>query len=119
MDKITIELSVENGQGKVQILKKGKPIPHLYGFDMSFDPRKGQLSFIGKRHAVDRAGQCYVDAETNDTALESIDMLAYFDRSFCIKERVNQALQELEFAMKNIHDTSFYNTNKLFEQYGV
>jgi hypothetical protein len=119
VEKITIEITAENGQGKVSIRHNDQPIPNLFGFDISFNQRLGQLSFAGHRLATDEAGQYFIDPETKETALEDVNMIAFFNKDYRIKERIKRTLQELEFAMKNIHDTSFHNTQKLFEKYGV
>jgi len=117
-DKLTIEITLENNQGKIEVLHNGKAILNIDKFTAEFDRSGGTFKFPAVRLDTDKAGQYYVD-DKGETAKENIDLLNFLNPDFVIREKVNSTLKELEFALKNIHDTAFYNTTKLFEQYGL
>ena len=119
MEKLTIEIITEKDKGTVVLRCNGEALQNIKGFDLHFDPDKNTCQMSGMKLSTDRAGQYYVDPETKGTAVEKTDLLLYLLPNYRINERVKRTQQELEFAMVNIHDTSFLNTQKLFEQYGV
>lgn len=119
MEKLTVEIITKNNKGTVILKVNGETLHNIKGFNLVFDPDKNKCTMSGMKLSTDRAGQYYVDQETKGTAIEEADLLLYLIPNYRISERVKRTQQELEFAMVNIHDTSFLNTQKLFEQYAV
>lgn len=118
METLAVEVKVQDSNGMVEVVCNGKAIPNLTKFHAEFDKATGQFRFAAERYVLDKAGQ-YVISADGQQVTEPIDLLSYLNTNWRIRERVKQTMMEIEFALKNIHDTSFYNTNKMFEMYGV
>jgi len=118
MEKLSIEIRVEGDKGQVEVLCNGKAVPNLTKFKAEFDKNTGLFQFGGERLSLNEAGQYYVD-DKGETAHEPINMLDYLNPFWRIRESVKRTLQEIEFSLMNIHDTSFHNTKLLFDEYGI
>ena len=114
--KIEIIMESNGNKGDIKLLHNGKIVPNLFGFNMNFNSRANEMSFTGKRLATDRYGQYFVDPETKETAVEDINLLTFFSDEAIVREKVTNAMKEVEWALKNVRDTTLLNARKMIER---
>lgn len=114
--KIEIVMESDKNKGDIKLLHNGQMVPNLFGFNMNFNSRTGEVSFMGKRLATDRFGQFFVDPETKETATEEINLLTFFSDEAITREKVTNAMKEVEWALKNVRDTTLFNARKMIAQ---
>ncbi len=114
--KIEIIMESDKNKGDIKLLHNGQQVRNLFGFNMAFNSRTNEISFMGKRLATDRFGQYFVDEQTKETAVEDINLLTFFTDEYITREKITNAMKEVEWAMKNIRDTTLFNARKMIER---
>lgn len=116
MEKLEIVLESENGKGTVKLMHNGRVLNRIVDSNFHFNARTGELSFTGKRFALDRMGQFFVDPETKDTAMEDYNLLDLLNPFMNHREMVTEYQQALEFGLWNIHQTSILNAKNYIKE---
>lgn len=114
--KIEIVIDIENDKGKIGFLHNGAEVPSLFGVNFKYNSRANEFSFTGKRLATNEFGQFFVDEKTKETAVEDINLMEYFSDKYLMREKVVNAMKEVEWALKNVRDTTLFNAKKMIEK---
>lgn len=117
--QIVLSMTLKDGAGNISVKAGDLTVDRLDWFKAEFERETGQFSFQARRLATDRAGQYFVDPVTGKTATEDCNLLSFLDPGYRTHAFLIKTLQEIEWACKNLHDTSFFNTDKMFALYHV
>lgn len=110
--KIEIVFDMQDNKGNISFLMNGKVITALFGYDLKFNARTNEMKFTGLRLSTDDCGQYFVN-EQGETATEEVDLLKYFSDEGTVMEYISSAKKSVEFALKNIRDTSLFNARRM------
>jgi len=116
MNQFLISIKADSGQAKVDFSFNGEPVKGLFAVSMIANTRSGEFNLTGIRFKVDEQGKFFVDPNTNDTAMEGIDLLTLLENGIPMKERINRISKELDFELQNIKDTSTLRARNLIKE---
>jgi len=116
MNQFLISIKAENGQAKVDFSFNGEPVKGLFAVNMIANTRTGEFGLNGIRFKTDENGNFFVDPQTNDTAMEGINLLGLLENGIPMKERIDRISKELDFELQNIKDTSTLRARNMIKE---